>query len=101
MSPEKDRRKFVSIGNILTILAMLGSLVAGGWTLASEQERVKARIDRLEEQNKNTREELKTTAHEIKVDVKEVKTNVDLILRKLDSMEAVRASERRAERDRR
>lgn len=85
----------MSLGNILTLLSMAGALVAGGLALSADQERVRARLDNLEQRNQETRQELRTTAQEIKADVKEVKQNVDLILRKLDAMEAVRKAEQR------
>lgn len=91
----KDRRSYVSLGNVLTILAMLGALAASYATLSADNARTTQRLDTLEKRNEETRKEIKEVAHEIKGDVKEVKQDVQLILRKLDSLEAVRRSERR------
>lgn len=75
-----------SLGNILTVLGMIGAMSAGYATLAADNAQQKERVDNLKEQ-----------AKDIKKDVQETKENVQLILRKLDSMEAERrASERRA-----
>lgn len=94
----KDRRHFVSVGNVLTILGMLGALAASYGTLYADGATTKERLNTLEKRNEETRQEIKTVAQEIKADVKEVKGNVDLILRKLDSMEAVNKAERARER---
>lgn len=79
--------KHPSLGNILTILGMLGAMAAGWATLAGENATQKERVDNI-----------KKEAAEIKQDVKETKENVQLILRKMEAAEAVRAAERRAER---
>lgn len=76
----------ISLGNILTVLGMLGAMAVGYATLAADNAQQKERVDNL-----------KSDAREIKKEVKETKENVQLILRKLDAMEAERkASERRA-----
>ena len=96
MPVEKERRHFVSLGNVLTILGMLGAVGASYVTLASDNASTKERLATLEKRNDETRTEIKSVAHEIKGDVKEVKGDVQLILRKLDAMEAVQRHERRA-----
>ena len=95
MKIEHNRRSFVSIGNVLTILGMFGALAVSYATLSADSADTKRRITTLEQRNEETRKEIKDVAHEIKGDVKEVKGDVQLILRKLDSMEAVQRSERR------
>ena len=95
---EREQRHFVSVGNILTILAMFGALAGSYATLYADSADTKRRITTLEQRNEETRKEIKDVAHEIKEDVKEVKSDVQLILRKLDSMEAVQKSERRERR---
>lgn len=77
----------ISIGNVLTVLAMAGSLVAVYADTSAENAKQKERVDNLKEQ-----------AREIKQDVKATNENVQLILRKLDSMEAARAAEAKAAR---
>ena len=95
MTIEKNRRHFVSPGNILTILAMFGALAGSYATLYADNADTKRRITTLEQRNEETRKEIKEVAHEIKGDVKEVKGDVQLILRKLEGMEAVNRAERR------
>ncbi len=95
MSLERDRRKFMSVGNVLTILTMLGALAASYATLSADNATTKQKIADLEKRNEETRKEIRDVAHEIKSDVKETKSDVQLILRKLDTMEAVQRAERR------
>lgn len=92
---EKDKRRFVSPGNILTILAMFGAVATAYATLAADNADTKRRVSTVEERQGEARREIKDITHEIKVDVKEVKGDVQLILRKLGEMEAVRHAERR------
>ena len=77
----------VSVGNILTILAMAGSLGAVYADSSAENAKQKERVDNLKEQTK-----------EIKIDVKETNSNVQKILLKLEAMEAARAAEAKAAR---
>jgi len=79
----------VSLSHVLTVLAMAGSLVAVYADTNAENAKQKERVDNLKEQ-----------AREIKQDVKATNESVQLILRKLDAMEAARAAEARAARER-
>lgn len=79
----------VSVGNILTILALAGSLGAVYADSSAEAAKQKERVDNLKEQTK-----------EIKTDVKETNSNVQKILLKLEAMEAARAAEAKAARSR-
>jgi len=79
----------VSLANILTILGMLAAIGATYADSKGENSRQKERVDNLKEQ-----------AREIKQDVKATNESVQLILRKLDAMEAARAAEARAARER-
>jgi len=79
----------VSLANILTILGMLAAIGATYADSKVDNATQKERVDNL-----------KTQAVEIKADVKETKESVQLILRKLDAMEAARAAEARAARER-
>jgi hypothetical protein len=88
MSIDKDRRKYFSPGNMLTILAMAGAIAATYAQSAGEQAKQKERVDQLKEETK-----------EIKRDVKDTAKNVDLILRKLEGIEAAqRERDRQARR---
>ena len=78
-----------SLSHILTVLAMAGSLVAVYADTSAENAKQKERVDNLKEQ-----------AREIKADVKATNENVQLILRKLDAMEAARIARERAARQR-
>ena len=98
MPLEKERRRYLSLGNVIAALMFLGAL-GGVWgTLAADNATIKQRVATLEQRNEETRKEIKDVAHEIKSDVKEVKSDVQQILRKLDSMDAVQRSERSRER---
>ena len=83
--PKEEPKHHFSIGNILTIVTMVLGMAGGYATLAGENAQQKERVDNL-----------KSEAKEIKKDVKETKENVQLILRKLDSMEAERRAEAKA-----
>ena len=91
MPVEKERRHFVSLGNVLTLLVMAGGVAGTYAALASDNASTKERLATLEKRNDETRTEIKSVAHEIKGDVQ-------LILRKLDAMEAVQRHERRERR---
>lgn len=86
---EKERRSYFSIANLLTLLVMAGGIAATYADNRSESARQKERVDNLKEE-----------VREIKQDVKETKRDVQVILRKLDSMEAAQQSERRRDRTR-
>ncbi len=89
MPLEKDKRRFVSVGNVLTILGMVAAIAVAYADNRVEGARQKERVDNLKDE-----------AKEIKRDVKETNGKVDLILRKLEAMEAVQFAERRrVERD--
>ena len=83
--PKEEPKHHFSIGNILTIVTMVLGMAGGYATLAGENAQQKERVDNLKQE-----------AKEIKRDVKETKDNVQLILRKLDSMEAERRAEAKA-----
>jgi len=88
MTIERDNRKFVSLGNILTMLAMAAAVAVTYADNRVENVRQKERVDNLKEETK-----------EIKRDVKDTAKNVDLILRKLEGMEAAqRERDRQARR---
>ena len=82
--PKEEPKHHFSIGNILTIVTMVLGMAGGYATLAGENAQQKERVDNLKQE-----------AKEIKKDVKETKDNVQLILRKLDAMEAAQKAERR------
>ena len=84
---EKNRRKYLSVGNILTLLAMLGAIAGGYADNKAETAKQKERVDNLAR-----------TIDEVKKDGKDTNQKVELILRKLDSMEAVQRERDRRER---
>ena len=79
----------VSLANNLTVLGMLAAIGASYADSKVDSATQKERVDNLKQQT-----------HEIKTDVKETKESVQLILRKLDAMEASRAAEAKAARER-
>lgn len=94
---DKERRHYISVGNVLTMLGIAGAIAASYATLSADNATTRQRITDLEHRNAETRQDLKETAHEIKSDVKEVKGDVQLILRKIDAIEAVRQAQRKAD----
>ena len=84
MPIEKDKRRFVSIGNVLTILGMLGAVAVTYADNRVENARQKERVDNLKEK-----------VEDVRRDSKDTNNKVDLILRKLEAMEAVQFAERR------
>ena len=92
MPIDKDRRRYVSLGNVLTVLAMTGGIVVSYADNRVENATQKTRVDNLAKQ-----------IDEVKKDGKDTNQKVELILRKLDAMDAVDFDRRRREagRDRR
>jgi uncharacterized membrane protein (DUF106 family) len=90
MPIEKERRKYVSLGNLLTILVMAGAIAGTYAQSAAENAKQKERVDNLAKQ-----------IDEVKKDGKDTNQKVELILRKLDAMEAVDFDRRRREASRR
>lgn len=88
MPIEKERRSHFSIGNVLTMLTIAGALAGVYAANAADNARQKERVDNLKEE-----------VREIKNDVKETKRDVQLILRKIDSMDAAQRTERRESRN--
>lgn len=84
MAIEKDKRRYVNVGNILTLLGFATAIAVSYADNRVENARQKDRVDNLKEE-----------AKEIKQDVKDTKNDVQLILRKLGEMEV-----RQRERDR-
>lgn len=83
-----------SFGNIITLLAMFGSIAAVWVAMASDQADVKRRVLNMEErtaedrrEGRNTRREIKEEINEVKKDVKETKEAVHTILIKIERME--------------
>lgn len=85
---EEQKNGRVSVTNVLTILGMVAGLLGVWGTLAADNARMKERVDQLERRVENERQDTKTDVKEIKSDVKATNENVQLILRKLDVMEA-------------
>ncbi|MDZ4250889.1 MAG: hypothetical protein U0990_12505 [Candidatus Nanopelagicales bacterium] len=90
MSIEKERRKYVSLGNLLTILAMAGAIAGTYAQSAGEQAKQKERVDNLTKQ-----------IDEVKKDGKDTNQKVEQILRTLEAMQAVDFDRRRREATRR
>ena len=79
--------KSISLGNILTILAMLGT-IGGVWaTLAADNSKRDLKIDQVEKRQEEDRKETKDTVREVKQDVKTIATDVQKILIKLEAAE--------------
>ena len=100
MSLEKERRHFVSLGNVLTILGFAGALATGWVTLASDNADTKRRVTTVEDRQHEDRQTTQVIVKEVKDDVKETRQDVQLILRKLVEMETARKADDRAARER-
>ena len=86
MPIEKERRKYLSLSNVLTLLAMGGAIAAGYADNRVENATQKTRVDNLSK-----------TIEEVKKDGKDTNQKVELILRKLEAMDAVDFDRRRRE----
>ena len=85
-SVEKNRRHFVSLGNVLTILGMLAAVAITYADNRVENVRQKDRVDNLA-----------STISEVKKDGKDTNQKVEQILRTLEAMQAVDFDRRRRE----
>ena len=83
-----------SLGNILTILGILGALGAVWAATSADNADVKRRVDTVEKRQIEDRSDVRDNQREIKQDVKETKETVQIILRKIDAMEAAQKSRR-------
>ena len=99
--PEKERRNFISLGNILTILGMFGAVGLAWGERVADNADTKRRVSVIEQRQLEDRVANQADRKELKSDVKETNANVQKILRKLEAMEAVEAmrqADRRRER---
>ena len=94
MSDEKKNGR-IPLVPALTILGMLGGFAGTWWALAGEQGRQKEKVETIERRQIEDRVEIKTDVKDVKQDVKDVKQDVNLILRKLNEMEAAQKAARR------
>lgn len=83
----------------LSLLITAGGLllsIAGVWgTLSAEQADVKRRVDTVEKRQTEDRAETKERLRDVNHKADRIDANVQIILRKLDAMEAARQAERR------
>lgn len=86
---DKDRRKIMTPGNVLTALGMLGAMAVSYATLSADNADTKRRVQHLEAGEVKTHQLIKENASDIKREVSETKNNVEIILRELRSMQAV------------
>lgn len=100
MPVEKERRNFVSLGNVLTILGMAGAVAASYAALSADNAATKQRVTALEAGELKTHSLIKDNAGEIKKDVKATQEKVDLILIEIRAMQAVQRDRDRRERSR-
>lgn len=98
---EKERRQFLSLANVLTLLGMAGAIVGSYAAISADNADTKRRVTHLEAGEQKTHSLIKENAQEVKNEVRETKDAVQLILRKLDAMEAVQRERERRERERR
>ena len=99
MTVYKERRNYVSLPNVLTLVGMLVAL-SGVWaTSAAENADTKRRVQVLEQDQQSTRQLIKDTGAEIKADVKEAKEGMNTILQELRAMQAVERERVRRGRD--
>ena len=97
MPVEKERRHFLSLANVLTILGMAGAVAASYAALSADNADTKRRVTTLEAGEQKTHQLIKENAGEIKKDVRSTQEKVDLILIEIRAMQAVqRDRERRS-----
>jgi hypothetical protein len=103
---EKERRHYLSLGNVLTLLGMAGAIAASYAALSADNADTKRRVtvveSRQSEDRGNTQKlihekaaDLKGELTETKNQVKQIGSDVQRILIKLEAMEAVRRHEAR------
>jgi hypothetical protein len=88
MAEDNNKNGRFSITNVLTILGMGAGLLGVWGTLSADNARTKERVDQLEKRVDVERQDTKADVKEIKSDVRATNEAVQLILRKLDVMEA-------------
>lgn len=90
----KERRTFVSIANIATLLGILLA-VGGAWAeRVSDATDVKRRVTTIEERALEDRGRTNEERKQLQKEVKETNDNVQKILIKLETMDAVQKAER-------
>ena len=87
-------RHRISLANLISFIAMGGALAVAWANLAADNATTTKRVDALEENRVIDRTEAKEERKEIKDSVRSVDGNVQLILRRLDVMEAQRSNNR-------
>lgn len=88
----------ISLGNVLTVLGMLGGLAAVWVALSVDAADTKRRLTTAEQRQAEDRTETKEKLKDVDQKVERIDTNVNTILRKLDAMDAERRAERRERR---
>ena len=90
----KERRTFVSIANIATLLGILLA-VGGAWAeRVADATDVKRRVTTIEERALEDRGRITEERKQLQKEVKETNDNVQKILIKLETMDAVQKAER-------
>ena len=90
----KERRTFVSIANIATLLGILLA-VGGAWAeRVADATDVKRRVTTIEERALEDRGRTNEARKQLQKEVKETNDNVQKILIKLETMDAVQKAER-------
>lgn len=95
MAIERDQRKFFSVANVLAMIGTVVMIGAAWGERVADAADTKRRLTVVEARQAEDRVTGKEDREVIKRSVKETNDNVQLILRKLDSFEAVRQAERR------
>lgn len=97
---ERNRRNYFSVGNILTILGMIGAIASVWVATAADNADTKRRVTAVESRQQEDRETTQRSVSEVKGDVKQIKSDVQSILLKLEAMQATQNERVRLERRR-
>lgn len=87
---EKDRRTYLSLTNVLSMLLLFTMLGAGWMTLASENTDTKRRVTVLEGRQAEDRKNAKQAQEKLEGKLDKVDDNVQAILREIFAMKRLR-----------
>lgn len=91
---ERDQRRFLSVANVVSLLAIFLT-IGGAWAeRVADNADTKRRLIVVEERQKEDRGNGKEDREAIKKSVNETNENVQLILRKLEVIEAINGRRR-------
>lgn len=91
----------MSLGNVLTLLGMLGAIAGSYAALSADNADTRRRVTHLEAGELKTHQLIKENSKEIKDDIKETKDGLNVILQEIRAMQAVQRDRERRDIERR